>query len=201
MAAAADVKKALTGGTTKRSNPMVNKLKKELEASVASKARLRDKIKEGKATVARTGMVLVTKLETGGTLLLSSIAEGRWGKKIKLGGKFDARLVPGIPLTLAGIWLTATDHGAAPHVNALGDGFMWSYLGSVGQEIGEAWAEKAGKPAGTSMGDVDNVAEPQLSGLRELALTDSEMTSGARRAPARASQEDEHNRFRDADSA
>ena len=197
MANAAAVRTSLApaGNAAKKSNPLVSKLKKELESQMASKGRLVAKIRDSRDTMARTGMVFVTKIEAGSVLLLSSIAEGRWGKKMKLGGKVDARLIPGIPLVLAGLYLTATDSAAAPHIAAIGDGFLGSFLASTGREIGEAWRDKAPAPAAPVVGDVSNLGDVvNLGGLRELALTESDiLTAGSTAA-------DPHNRFRAAEA-
>jgi len=181
----------------KAPNPVANRLKKELDQVVGSKQKLMERIKAGKVTMERVGTVLVNGIEGGGSLLLASIAEGRWGTKIKLGGKVDARLLPSIPLMLAELWLTASGSPVASHVGSVGKGIFASYLSSVGREIGAAWGEKAGAPApGTpNTGDDD----PDLGALREMALTESELAGpaeeGRRKKERRA-----NNRFIEAEA-
>lgn len=183
MATAKDVKNALqttSGGGAKKPNPLANRLTKELAKSQESKNRLMARMKSSKETMERTGTVIVTKLEAGVATFVSSVAEGRLGEKIKLGGKVDARLLVAIPGEVASIWLTAKGSDAAPHVGAFSDGVAASVIASYGREAGEAWRDKSNAPK-PSTGDAD------LSGLRELSMTDSQLKG-----------DDPTNRFRSA---
>lgn len=204
MPTAAEVKALLgsggapTGGGSKAPNPLAARLKKELESAEGTTSRLKERIKESKEAAVRTGMEVMHDGEALVALGVGSIAEGRWGAKMKLGGKVDYRLMVGIPLKLVGLYLTATGSGHAGHFQAASNGLLGSWAASVGREIGEAWRDKALAPpaaaaTGTpsTKGDDDGV---DLSGLRKIAMTDSGLD---RPSPVAG---DRHNRFREAEA-
>jgi hypothetical protein len=180
MATAADVKAALAGPPAKanKSNPLVNKLKTELAEVAASKSRLVQRMKDGKIQIARTvGSALHTG-EGAGTLFLASMAEGYFGEeKIKI-GPVDMRLALAIPLDLAGLALTASDHGAAGHVSALGNGLGGAWLASAGIRAGKAVRESkdrkaagATEPAPSTGADVDKLREIAMTGGDDVEAT------------------------------
>lgn len=172
-----------------------SKVKNELEDALKKQDRLKEKIAEGKEMGMRVASTALHGAEAVGTNLLASIAAGRWGKKIEIMGKLDARLAVGLPVLLGGLYFTATGSKHAGHFLALGFGATQSWISDKGREIGEAWSEKkareAGQPAGaaapgttTTRGD----DEPDLSGLARSIVQTNE-------GPGAAMVED-NNRFR-----
>lgn len=194
MATQQQIQQALgSAPAQKKNNPVVNKLKKEMEGLVSGKKKLLDKVRESKAIAGRVGFRALAKTEYAGTAFLASLLDGKLGprpdgkRRLQIAGKVDLRGALAIPLEIADIWLTAVGHEAGQHVGAVADGLAAPVLVRWGIEAGEAWRRGAPAPApappGTSGED-----DPDLQGLRQIAMTDSTLGTGAETA--------EHNRFR-----
>ncbi len=102
-----------------------------------------DKAKE--AVVTAGGMV-VHSAETQGSLFLSSMAEGYFGKeKLELGG-VDVRAPVAIVTQGYGIYEAMTGKKGGGHALAIGNGLMGSWLASVGVSAGKTLREKRNAP-------------------------------------------------------
>lgn len=105
-----------------------------------------------------------------------SLTNGRVGdEKMKLGGKVDFRLIFGLPLELAGLYLTfdGKNMAAAP-VLGLGEGALQSLIARAGYNAGEAWRQKAEETKAKAEGANTNPAAPPEDkhggGVREVHL-------------------------------
>lgn len=187
-----DVKNALTpagGGGNTVSKGALTRVQNELEAKIGQVDKLKAKLGESKEMAARLGMGVVYGFEAGMATFIGSVAEGRWGSKIKLFGKVDARILVGGPMYLMGLIMTANGSKHAGHMTSTGGGLVQSFLASHGREMGEAWRDKKDAPAGaanptkapTTGGD-----EPDLSGLREITQHTGAVDDGNRFREVRA---------------
>jgi len=100
-----------------------------------------------KEAVVVTGTMVIHSAETQGTLFLSSMAEGYFGKeKLELGG-VDVRAPAAIVTQGFGIYEALTGKKGGGHALAIGNGLMGSWLASVGVSAGQTLREKRNAPA------------------------------------------------------
>ena len=117
-----------------------------LESAGSEIVSLRNRLSTNKERIQETGILLVSLVETTGTNLIASTAEGYWGEeKLKL-GPVDLRLGLGTALGGYGIYKAMYGKGGS-HEMALGSGFLQSFASSLGRGAGKALAEKNGQAA------------------------------------------------------
>jgi hypothetical protein len=99
-----------------------------------------------KEAVVVTGTMVIHSAETQGTLFLSSMAEGFFGKeKLELGG-VDVRAPAAVLTQGYGIYEALTGKKGGGHALAIGNGLMGSWLASVGVSAGRTLREKRDAP-------------------------------------------------------
>jgi hypothetical protein len=115
-----------------------------------------------KEAVLVTGTMVIHSAETQGTLFLSSMAEGFFGKeKLELGG-IDVRAPAAIVTQGYGIYETLTGGKGGGHALALGNGLLGSWLASVGVSAGRTLREKRNQPAQQPQG-AQQPAQPAVA--------------------------------------
>jgi len=112
-----------------------------------------------KEAVVVTGTMVIHSAETQGTLFLSSMAEGFFGKeKLEMGG-VDLRAPTAIVTQGYGIYEALTGKGGG-HALAIGNGLMGSWLASVGVSAGQTLREKRNQPAQQPQGTQQPAQQP-----------------------------------------
>ncbi|MCP4810538.1 MAG: hypothetical protein GY884_34835 [Proteobacteria bacterium] len=158
--------KAMGEGPDKLSN---NQLKGALQAAANKLGRVEKGAQLIKENIGSTATCAVHATESAGSVFLASMAEGYFGKdKMKVGG-IDVR-AGGLVLQAGGLidMLTGGKHGGS-HFVALGSGVTGSWLASLGQEAGQALAQKRAAA-------VQPEPQPQITQtagpIREVLLTE-----------------------------
>ena len=159
--------KAMGEGPDKLSN---NQLKGALQAAANKLGRVEKGAQLIKENIGSTASCAVHATESAGSVFLASMAEGYFGKdKMKVGG-IDVR-AGGLVLQAGGLidMLTGGKHGGA-HFVAVGTGVTGSWLASLGQEAGQALAEKraTAQPEPQLQPQLTQTAGP----IREVLLTE-----------------------------
>ena len=122
-----------------------------------------------KEAVTQTASAVVHTAETQGSLFLASMAEGYFGQnKLKVGG-VDVRAPLGLLAQGYGLYEMMSGNGGGGHSLALGNGFMGSWLASVGVNAGQRLAETK---------DNKNGEQQAQNGAHAPALTDTPVIQG-----------------------
>ncbi len=112
-----------------------------------------------KEAVVVTGTMVIHSAETQGTLFLSSMAEGFFGKeKLELGG-VDVRAPTAIVTQGYGIYEALTGKSGG-HALAIGNGLMGSWLASVGVSAGKTLRDKRNQPQQQPQGTQQPAQQP-----------------------------------------
>jgi hypothetical protein len=154
-----------------------NQMKGALAAAANKIGRVEKGAQMVKENIGATAACAVHATESAGSIFLSSMAEGYFGKdKMKVGG-VDVR-AGGLLLQAGGLidMITGGKYGGS-HFVAIGSGVTGSWLASLGQEAGAALADKRAATVGpVPQPQLQLQLQPQLtqtSGeIREVLLTE-----------------------------